>query len=129
MINVQTVLKISDNSGAIFASCIRVLNSSSRIGAGVGDIITVVIKKSVLKRNVKKSKEVKKGQICTALVLRTIRGVKRWGNFFMRCSSNSAILLNKYYLPLGSRLIGPVLREVRKDIRLSKVVSLAQVTL
>lgn len=129
MINVQTVLRVADNSGAIFVSCIRLLNSSSRVGAGVGDVITVVVKKSIVKKNIKKSKEVKRGQVCTAIVLRTVNGIKRWGNFFIRSGSNSAALLNKYFLPIGSRLLGPVFREVKTNIKFSKIVSLAQVTL
>jgi large subunit ribosomal protein L14 len=129
MINVQTVLKVADNSGAVFVSCIRLLNSSSRIGAGVGDVITVVVKKSIIKKNIKKSKEVKKGQVCTAIVLRTLNGIKRWGNFFIRSGSNSAALLNKYFLPIGSRLLGPVFREIKTNIKFSKIISLAQVTL
>lgn len=129
MINVQTVLRVADNSGAIFVSCIRLLNSSSRVGAGVGDVITVVVKKSIVKKNIKKSKEVKRGQVCTAIVLRTVNGIKRWGNFFIRSGSNSAALLNKYFLPIGSRLLGPVFREIKTNIKFSKIVSLAQVTL
>jgi large subunit ribosomal protein L14 len=129
MINVQTVLRVADNSGAVFVSCIRLLNSSSRIGAGVGDVITVVVKKSIIKKNIKKSKEVKKGQVCTAIVLRTLNGIKRWGNFFIRSGSNSAALLNKYFLPIGSRLLGPVFREIKTNIKFSKIISLAQVTL
>lgn len=129
MINVQTVLKVADNSGAVFVNCIRLLNSSSRVGAKVGDIITVVVKKSIVKKNIKKSKEVKKGQVCTALVLRTLKGVKRWGNFFLRSGVNSAALLNKYFLPIGSRLLGPIFREIRTNPKFSKVISLAQVTL
>lgn len=77
MINVQTVLKVADNSGAVFVSCIRLMNSSSRIGAKVGDTLTVVVKKNIIKKNIKKSKEIKKGQVCSALVLRTLKGVKR----------------------------------------------------
>jgi len=129
MINVQTVLKVVDNSGAVFVSCIRLLNSSSRVGAKVGDVITVVVKKSIVKKNIKKSKEVKKGQVCTAIVLRTLVGIKRWGNFFIRSGSNSVALLNKYLLPIGSRLLGPVFREVKTNIKFSKIISLAQVTL
>lgn len=129
MINVQTILKVADNSGAVFVSCIRLLNSSSRVGAKVGDTITVVVKKSIVKKNVKKSKEVKKGQVCTAIVLRTLKGTKRWGNFFLRSGTNSVALLNKYLLPIGSRLLGPVLREIRVNVKFSKVISLAQVTL
>jgi large subunit ribosomal protein L14 len=129
MINVQTVLRVADNSGAVFVSCIRLMNSSSRVGAKVGDTITVVVKKSIIKKNVKKSKEVKKSQVCTALILRTLKGVKRWGNFFLRSGSNSVALLNKYYLPIGSRLLGPVFREIRVNVKFSKIISIAQVTL
>lgn len=77
MINVQTVLKVVDNSGAIFVSCIRLLNISSRIGAYPGQTVTVVVKKNIIKKNIKKSKEIKKGQICTALIVRTRKGLKR----------------------------------------------------
>ena len=129
MINVQTVLKVADNSGAVFVSCIRLLNSSSRVGAGVGDTITVVVKKNIIKKNIKKSKEVKKGKVCSAIILRTIKGVKRWGNFFLRSSSNAVALINKYYLPIGSRLLGPVFREIRANLKFSKIISIAQVTL
>jgi large subunit ribosomal protein L14 len=129
MINVQTVLRVADNSGAVFVSCIRLMNSSSRIGAKVGDTLTVVVKKNIIKKNVKKSKEIKKGQVCSAVVLRTLKGVKRWGNFFLRSGTNSVALLNKYSLPIGSRLLGPVFREVRANLKFSKIISIAQVTL
>jgi large subunit ribosomal protein L14 len=129
MINVQTVLRVADNSGAVFVNCIRLLNSSSRIGARVGDTITVVVKKSIIKKNIKKSKEVKKGQVCCAIILRTVKGVKRWGNFFLRSGTNSVALLNKYFLPIGSRLLGPVFREIRVNLKFTKIISIAQVTL
>jgi large subunit ribosomal protein L14 len=129
MINVQTVLRVADNSGAVFVSCIRLMNSSSRIGAKVGDTLTVVVKKNIIKKNVKKSKEIKKGQVCSAVVLRTLKGVKRWGNFFLRSGTNSVALLNKYSLPIGSRLLGPVFREVRTNLKFAKIISIAQVTL
>ena len=77
MINVQTILKVADNSGAIYVMCIRLLNMSMRVGAKAGDTITVVVKKNIVKKNIKKSKEIKKGQICTALILRTKKGLKR----------------------------------------------------
>jgi large subunit ribosomal protein L14 len=129
MINVQTVLKVADNSGAVFVSCIRLMNSSSRVGAKVGDTLTVVVKKNIIKKNVKKSKEIRKGQVCSAVVLRTLKGVKRWGNFFLRSGTNSVALLNKYSLPVGSRLLGPVFREIRINLKFAKVISIAQVTL
>lgn len=127
MINVQTVLKVVDNSGAIFVKCIH-LNRPS-IGAGLGDIVTVVVKKNIIKKNVKKSKEIKKGQVCMALVLRVKRYCKRWGNFYFKCANNSVVLVNKYFLPIGSRIIGPVFREIRSNLKLNKIISLAQVTL
>jgi large subunit ribosomal protein L14 len=105
------------------------MNSSSRIGAKVGDTLTVVVKKNIIKKNVKKSKEIKKGQVCSAVVLRTLKGIKRWGNFFLRSGTNSVALLNKYSLPIGSRLLGPVFREVRTNLKFAKIISIAQVTL
>lgn len=129
MINVQTVLKVADNSGAVYVNCIRLMKTSSRVGAGVGDIITVVIKKSIIKKNIKKSREVKKGQVCTAVVLRTVKSLKRWGNFFISSGSNAALLVNKYFLPVGSRLLGPVFREIRTNIKFNKIISISQVTL
>jgi large subunit ribosomal protein L14 len=129
MINVQTVLKVADNSGAIYVKCIHALTSSSRAGASVGDIITVVVKKNIIKKKVKKSREIKKGQICIGVVLRSRKGIKRWGNFFLRSSGNAVALLNKYFLPIGSRILGPVFRDLRSNIKFGKVISLAQVTL
>lgn len=129
MINVQTILKVADNSGAIYVMCIRLLNMSMRVGAKAGDTITVVVKKNIVKKNIKKSKEIKKGQICTALILRTKKGLKRWGNFFIRAGSNSVAIINKYFLPYGSRVLGPVFREIREKLKYSKVISISQVTL
>jgi large subunit ribosomal protein L14 len=105
------------------------MNSSSRVGAKVGDTLTVVVKKNIIKKNVKKSKEIKKGQVCSAVVLRTLKGVKRWGNFFLRSGTISVALFNKYSLPVGSRLLGPVFREIRVNLKFAKVISIAQVTL
>lgn len=126
MINVQTVLKVADNSGAIFVSCIRLLRTSSRVGAKIGDTITVVVKKSVVKKNVKKSKEIKTGQICTAVIVRAKTGFKRWGNFFFKLGSNSVVLINKYNLPIGTRVLGPVFREMRSGGKYTKLMSIAQ---
>jgi large subunit ribosomal protein L14 len=129
MINVRTVLKVADNSGAIVASCIRLLNSPSLGGAGIGDMVNVVVKKSIIKKNVKKSKEIKTGQICTAVIIRTSNGIRRWGNFFLRAGSNAVTLVNRFYAPIGSRIIGPVFREVRSNPRFSKITLIAQVLL
>jgi large subunit ribosomal protein L14 len=128
MINVQTILKVADNSGAIYVKCIHLLTSGRR-GSKVGDIITVVVKKNIIKKNVKKSKEVKKGQVCAGLILRTKVGLRRWGNFFIKSGSNSVVLINKYFLPIGSRIIGPVFREIKSNLKFNKIITLAQVTL
>lgn len=70
MVFLQTILKIIDNSGAVFAKCIKLPRQSNR-GGGVGDVVTVVVKKSFIKKKIKKSKEIKTGQICNALIIRT----------------------------------------------------------
>jgi large subunit ribosomal protein L14 len=96
----------------------------------IGAVLTVVVKKRIIKRFIKKSKEIKKGQVCSALVVRSKTTTKRkWGNFFILTGSNSVVLINKSYLPLGSRIVGPIYRELRSVSRLSKVFTLAQVTL
>lgn len=129
MINVQTILKVADNSGAVYVSCIRLLNISMRIGAKAGETVTVVVKRNIVKKNIKKSKEIKKGQICTALILRTVKGLKRWGNFYIRAGSNCVAIINKYSLPYGSRLFGPVFREIRTNMKYSKIISISQISL
>lgn len=129
MINVQTMLKVADNSGAIYVLCIRLLNISMRLGALPGQTITVVVKDNIVKENIKKSKEIKKGQICKALILRTVYGVKRWGNFFLRSGSNCVTIINKFFLPFGTRIFGPIFREVRYFNRYKKLISIGPLTL
>jgi large subunit ribosomal protein L14 len=77
MVQVETYLKVADNSGAITVCCIKVQKRSVRNGASAGETITVVVKKNVIKKNVKKSKQIRNGQICTALISRTVRVLKR----------------------------------------------------
>jgi large subunit ribosomal protein L14 len=127
MINIQTVLKVIDNSGAVFVKCIQIFKKRS--GAGIGDIITVVIKKSFVKKNIKKSREIKNGQVCSALVLKTKLGLKRWGGFFLKSSLNCVVLLNKNYLPIGSRIFGVIFREIKLLPQFFKLISIAQVSL
>ena len=129
MIKVQTFLKISDNSGGINGLCIRILKNSKRIGAQPGEIIKISVKKSRKKKFIKKSKEVKKGQLYMALVIRTVRGLKRWGNFFLKMSNNAIVIINQYSLPLSTRIFGPIFSEIREDIKYSKIISLAQMIL
>jgi ribosomal protein L14 len=77
MIKAQTILLVADNSGAVYGKCIRVMQSATRLGAKGGDIVYLVIKRVFIKRNLKKSKRIIKGQICRAVVLRTIKITKR----------------------------------------------------
>jgi large subunit ribosomal protein L14 len=130
MINVESILKIADNSGGLFCGCIKILKISSRIGAIPGQTLTVSIKKNVFKKHVtKKSKIISKGQICKALLVCSVKGLKRWGNFFIKANSNKVVLLNQYNMPYATRLFGLVFREVRLKIFFNKVMSLAQISL
>jgi large subunit ribosomal protein L14 len=130
MINVEMIIRIADNSGALLGSCIRILKISSNSGAIPGQTITISVKKNIFKKNIiKKSKIIVKGQICKALIIRSRKGLKRWGNFFIRSSSNAIILLNRYDLPYGTRLFGVIFREVKKKMKYSKIISLADIVL
>lgn len=129
MVNVETILKVADNSGGIYCGCIRILKISSRIGTVPGQTLTVSVKKNIVKKHVvKKSKIISKGQICKALLVCSAKGLKRWGNFFIRSKLNRIVLLNQYNLPYATRLFGPVFREIRLKVFFSKIISLAQVT-
>lgn len=128
MINIGTIIKVADNSGAILVCCINVLRISSRIGAVPGQMITIVVKKNVIKKHVvKKSKIIVKRQICKALVVRTTKGMKRWGNSHLK-SNNAVVLLNIYKLPYATRLFGLIFREVKLNVSYLRVMSLAQYT-
>ena len=130
MINVETIIRIADNSGAIWGGCIRILKISNNSGAKPGETITISVKKNIFKKHIiKKSKIIIKGQICKALIIRSIKGIKRWGNFFLRSNINAAILLNRYDLPYGTRLFGIIFREIKKKIKYSKIISLADIVL
>lgn len=130
MVNVETLLKVTDNSGAIYCCCIKILKMSSRIGAIPGQTLTVSVKKNMYKKHiVKKSKIIVKGQICKALLVCSAKGLKRWGNFFIKSKLNRIVLINQYNLPYATRLFGPVFREVRLKIYFSKIMSLAQISL
>lgn len=128
MVKVETIIKVVDNSGALLAKCIRNLSSSHILGANVGEVITISVKRNIFKKNIiKKSKIIMKGQICKALVIRSIKSIKRWGNFFLQANSKAVILLNKYDLPFGTRLFGIVFREVKQKIKYAKIISLADI--
>jgi len=118
MIQMQTNLDIADNSGARRVQCIKVLGGSHRRYAGIGDIIKVSIKEAIPRG------KVKKGDVYTAVVVRTAKGVRRRDGSTIRFDSNSAVLLNTKLEPIGTRIFGPVTRELR-DKNFMKIISLA----
>ena len=118
MIQMQTKLDIADNSGARQVQCIKVLGGSHRRYAGIGDIIKVSIKEAIPRG------KVKKGDVYTAVVVRTAKGVRRKDGSTIRFDKNSAVLLNSKLEPIGTRIFGPVTRELR-DKNFMKIISLA----
>lgn len=118
MIQTQTYLDIADNSGARRVMCIKVLGGSKRRYAGIGDIIKVTVKEAIPRGRVKK------GQVLDAVVVRTRKGVRRPDGSLIRFDGNAAVLLNAQKQPLGTRIFGPVTRELRND-KFMRIVSLA----
>ena len=118
MIQMQTTLDVADNTGARSVMCIKVLGGSKRRYASVGDIIKVSIKDAAPRGRVKK------GDVYNAVVVRTAKGVRRPDGSLVRFDGNAAVLLNNKLEPLGTRIFGPVTRELRGE-RFMKIVSLA----
>ena len=118
MIQMQTVLTAADNSGARRLMCIKVLGGSKRRYAGVGDVIKVSVKDAIPRGRVKK------GEIYNAVVVRTRKGVRRSDGSLIRFDGNAAVLLNAKLEPIGTRIFGPVTRELRSG-KFMKIVSLA----
>ena len=118
MIQMQTNLDVADNSGAKRVMCIKVLGGSHRRYAGIGDIIKVSIKDAIPRGRVKK------GEVYKALVVRTRKGVRRPDGSVIRFDGNSAVILNNNLQPLGTRIFGPVTRELRGE-KFMKIISLA----
>lgn len=118
MIQVETMLDIADNSGARRVQCIKVLGGSHRRYAGVGDVIKVTVKDAIPRA------KVKKGQVMTAVVVRTKKGVRRPDGSLIRFDQNAAVLLNNQQQPVGTRIFGPVTRELRTE-KFMRIVSLA----
>jgi len=114
MIQVESVLDVADNSGARKVRCIKVLGGSKRRYASVGDIIVVAIRESL------PNSKIKKGAVMKAVVVRTKKAVRRHDGSVIRFDSNSAVLINNDKMPIGTRIFGPVARELRwkKFIRL-----------
>ncbi|MGY0219876.1 50S ribosomal protein L14 [Endozoicomonadaceae bacterium StTr2] len=118
MIQTQTELEVADNSGARRVQCIKVLGGSHRRYAGIGDIIKVTVKEAIPRG------KVKKGQVMTAVVVRTRKGVRRPDGSIIRFDGNAAVLLNANQQPIGTRIFGPVTRELRGE-QFMKIISLA----
>jgi large subunit ribosomal protein L14 len=118
MIQMQSMLTAADNSGARRVMCIKVLGGSKRRYARIGDIIKVTVKDAIPRG------KVKKGEIYDAVVVRTRSGVRRNDGSLIRFDGNAAVLLNPKLEPIGTRIFGPVTRELRSE-RFMKIVSLA----
>ncbi|ADP96154.1 MAG: 50S ribosomal protein L14 [Marinobacter sp.] len=118
MIQTQTMLEVADNSGARQVMCIKVLGGSHRRYASVGDIIKVTVKEAIPRG------KVKKGQVLKAVVVRTRKGVRRPDGSLIRFDGNAAVLLNNQDAPIGTRIFGPVTRELRNE-KFMKIISLA----
>jgi large subunit ribosomal protein L14 len=118
MIQLQTMLNVADNSGAKRLMCIKVLGGSKRRYAAVGDVIKVSVKDAIPRG------KVKKGEVYDAVVVRTKRGVRRADGSLIRFDTNAAVLLTAKLEPIGTRIFGPVTRELR-NVKFMKIISLA----
>jgi large subunit ribosomal protein L14 len=118
MIQMQSRLAAADNSGARELMCIKVLGGSKRRYANIGDVIKVTVKDAIPRG------KVKKGEVYNAVVVRTRKGVRRRDGSLIRFDGNAAVLLNSKLEPIGTRIFGPVTRELRSE-RFMKIVSLA----
>lgn len=118
MIQMQTNLEVADNSGARRVQCIKVLGGSKRRTAGVGDIIVVSIKEAIPRG------KVKKGDVHRAVIVRTAKEIHRADGSSIRFDNNAAVLVNKDGEPIGTRIFGPVVRELRAKNHM-KIISLA----
>ena len=118
MIQMQSVLRAADNSGARRVMCIKLLGGSHRRYAGIGDIIKVTVKEAIPRG------KVRKGEIYNAVVVRTRTGVRRSDGSRIRFDRNAVVLLNNQLQPIGTRVFGPVTRELRSE-RFMRIISLA----
>lgn len=118
MIQTESMLDVADNSGARRVQCIKVLGGSHRRYAGIGDVIKVTVKEAIPRG------KVKKGQVMNAVVVRTRKGVRRPDGSLIKFDGNAAVLLNASDAPIGTRIFGPVTRELRGE-KYMKIISLA----
>ena len=118
MIQMQTRLDVADNSGARLVQCIKVLGGSHRMIASIGDVIVVSIKDAIPRG------KVKKGEVYRAVIVRTVKKIRRVDGSAIRFDKNAVVLINKQGEPVGTRIFGPVTRELRAK-KFMKIVSLA----
>ena len=118
MIQMQTQLEVADNSGACRVQCIKVLGGSKRKTAGVGDVVVVSVKEAIPRGRVKK------GDLHRAVIVRTAKEIRRADGSSIRFDSNAAVLISKQGEPIGTRIFGPVTRELRAR-KFMKIISLA----
>ncbi len=118
MIQMQTILDVADNSGAKRVQCIKVLGGSKRMYARIGDVIVVSVKEAL------PNSKVKKGDVMKAVVVRTAKEIRRPNGTYIKFDDNSAVLINNAREPVGTRIFGPVARELRGK-RFMKIISLA----
>ena len=118
MIQMQTMLDVADNSGAKRVQCIKVLGGSKRRYAGIGDVIRITFKEAI------PNSRVRKGDVFFAVVVRTKKGVRRPDGSLIRFDRNAVVLLNAQHQPVGTRIVGPVTRELRRE-KFMRIVSLA----
>lgn len=118
MIQMRTMLDVADNSGARKVGCIKVLGSSRRKYASVGDVIVVSVKDAI------PNAKIKKGDVVKAVVVRTKKGIRRSDGSYIKFDDNSAVLINPQNEPIGTRIFGPVARELRAK-KFMKIISLA----
>ncbi len=118
MIQAETRLKVADNSGAKLVACIKVLGGSRKRYATVGDVIVVSVKEAM------PNSKVKKGDVLRAVVVRTAKEIRRPDGSYIKFDDNSAVLINQQREPIGTRIFGPVARELRAK-KFMKIISLA----
>jgi large subunit ribosomal protein L14 len=118
MIQMQTVLNVADNSGAKKVACIKVLGGSRRRYASLGDVIVIAVKEAL------PNSKVKKGDVMKAVIVRTVKEVRRADGSYLKFDDNSAVLITNQMEPVGTRIFGPVARELRAK-QFMKIVSLA----
>lgn len=118
MIQMRTMLDVADNSGARRVMCIKVLGGSRRRYAGIGDVVKVSVKEAIPRG------KVKKGEVLNAVIVRTKKGVRRPDGSLIRFDENAVVLLNPQLQPIGTRVFGPITRELRSE-NFMKIISLA----